>query len=65
MSDSTDSEVHLPGALREVRYSLREIMAEVQKEREGSSLGQEIVDQMEIGKLFSRKKKVRRGRAGK
>jgi hypothetical protein len=52
-------------SLSEVRYSLREILKEVQAEREGSSIGQEIVDQSEIGKLFNRKKKVRRGEAGK
>jgi hypothetical protein len=51
--------------LKEVRYSLRELLEEVQKEREGSSLGQEIVDQTEIGKLFGSKKKVRRGRNSK
>jgi hypothetical protein len=53
------------GSLTEVRYSLRELLKEVQAEREGSSIGQEIVDQSEIGKLFNRKKKVRRGEAGK
>jgi hypothetical protein len=51
--------------LAEVRYSLRELLKEVQDEREGSSIGQEIVDQSEIGKLFNRKKRARRGEAGK
>ena len=51
--------------LAEVRYSLRELLREVQEEREGSTIGQEIVDQSEIGKLFNRKKRARRGEAGK
>jgi hypothetical protein len=51
--------------LAEVRYPLRELLREVQAEREGSSIGQEIVDQTEISKLFIRRKKVRRGKAGK
>ncbi len=51
--------------LREVRYSLRDLMKEVQKERESSGLGQEMVDQEEIGKLFQSRKKVRRARPGK
>lgn len=51
--------------LREVRYSLRELLEEVNQEREGSSIGQEMVDQAEIGKLFkSRKKKAKRGKSG-
>jgi len=65
MSEIPDVSSEQPSELKEVRYSLREILEEVQQEREGSSLGQEIVDQGEIGKLFSRKKKVRRGRTRK
>ncbi len=51
-------------ALQEVRYSLREILEEVQAEKETSSLGQEIVDQAEINKLFNRKKRKRSGESG-
>ena len=51
--------------LEKENMRLRELLEEVQKEREGSSLGQEIVDQTEIGKLFGAKKKVRRGRKSK
>lgn len=51
--------------LKEVRYSLSELLSEVHQEREGSTLGQEMVDQSEIGKLFSSKKKVRRGKSRK
>ena len=65
MSETPGSDTHQPQGLKEVRYSLRQILEEVQKEREGSSLGQEMVDQMEIGKLFSRKQKVRRVRSRK
>ena len=52
-------------SLHEVRYSLTDILNEVQAEKETSTLGQEIVDQSEITKLFNRKKKVRRGKSGK
>jgi phosphate uptake regulator len=52
------------GGLQEVKYSLRDIMEEVKAERESSTIGQEIVDQTEISKLFNRKKKVRRGKSG-
>lgn len=51
-----------PNLLKEVRYSLRTLLTEVQQEREGSTIGQEIVDQSEIEKLFSKKKRVRRGK---
>ena len=50
--------------LSEVRYSLSDLISEVQAERVGSSIGQEIVDQVEISKLFNRRKKVRRGQTG-
>lgn len=51
--------------LKEVRYSLRELLAEVAQEREASTIGQEMVDQAEIGKLFkSKKKKANRGNPG-
>jgi len=58
--NTSSSESGKPAILREVRYSLRELLKEVQAEREGSSLGQEMVDQGEIDKLFSRKPTVRR-----
>jgi hypothetical protein len=48
--------------LKEVRYSLRELLQEVEAEREGSSIGQEIVDQTEISKLFKKRKKVPGGK---
>lgn len=52
-------------AIHEVRYSLTDILAEVNAEKETSTFGQEIVDQTEITKLFNRKKKARRGKSGK
>ncbi len=64
MTDKSSS--HQSGrvpVLREARYSLRELLQEVQAEREGSSLGQEMVDQGEIAKLFSRNTKVRRAKS--
>lgn len=65
-NESSPAPVEKPSTLlKEVRYSLRELLSEVQNEREGSSIGQEIVDQSEIGKLFSNKKKARRGKSRK
>ena len=49
--------------LQEVRYSLKEILEEVRAEKETSSLGQEIVDQTEISKLFTSNKRKRRGKS--
>lgn len=65
MTENKDDHAHNANKLKEVRYSLRALLEEVQQEREGSSIGQEIVDQMEIGKLFGSNKKVRRGRSRK
>jgi len=65
MSNETSQPPTKTLALGEIRYSLADLLKEVQTEREGSSIGQEIVDQGEISKLFNRKKKARRGKAGK
>lgn len=50
-----------PGALREVRYSLRMLLEELKEEQKDSVFGQEMVDQDEIVKLFARKRKKRGG----
>jgi hypothetical protein len=47
--------------LREVRYSLPELLAELQLERTTGAFAQEKLHQMEIGKLFQNRKK-RRGK---
>jgi hypothetical protein len=60
---SAGGELNRPD-LKEVRYSLSELLAEVQTEREASTIGQEIVDQSEISKLFKKRKKVRGGKKG-
>jgi hypothetical protein len=62
----SDSAPRSEGHLHEVRYSLRSLLLEVERERESSGLGQEMVDQSEIGKLFKMKKKgKRRAQSGK
>ena len=63
MSSSQGSEKRA-SAIHEVRYSLTDILEEVNAEKETSTFGQEIVDQTEISKLFNRKKKARRGKSG-
>ena len=64
MSETKYQKANTAQALHEVRYSLADLLEEVQAEKETSTLGQEIVDQIEISKLFNRKKKVRRGKSG-
>jgi hypothetical protein len=46
--------------LNEVRYSLPQLLREVKLEREAPAFAMEKLDQVEIGKLFSRKR-PRRG----
>ena len=45
--------------LAEVRYSLPEMLAEIQAEKGSASFAMEKLDQAEIGKLFKTKKPVR------
>lgn len=53
---AAESAVKLPATLlREVRYSLPEMLAELQLERGGGSFAMEKLDQVEIGKLFKPK----------
>lgn len=47
--------------LREVRYSLPELLVELQVERTSGAFSQEKLYQVEIGKLFQNRKK-RRGK---
>jgi len=42
-------------AIAEVRYSLPEMLAEIQTERAASTFAMEKLDQHEIGKLFKAK----------
>jgi hypothetical protein len=44
-----------PSALREVKYSLAEILAEIQAERATSAFAMEKLDQQDIKKLFKAK----------
>jgi len=43
--------------LREVRYSLKAMIAEVKEERKHSALGRELVDSTEIKKMFGHRKR--------
>jgi hypothetical protein len=47
------------GMLAEVRYSLPEMLAEIEAEKGSASFAMEKLDQAEIGKLFKTKKLVR------
>ena len=47
------------GALAEVRYSLPDLLAEIEAERGSASFAMEKLDQAEIGKLFKVKKVAR------
>jgi hypothetical protein len=48
-----------PAMLAEVKYSLPELLAEIQAEKGSASFAMEKLDQAEIGKLFKTKKPVR------
>lgn len=47
------------GTLREVRYSLPEMLAEIENERKSASFAGEKLEQAEIGKLFKARKPTR------
>lgn len=53
-ADESPVESHL---IQEVKYSLRDILKEVEAERRSSDFSREAVDQEEISKLFERKRK--------
>ena len=60
----TDSPEQAPGApkkgvLAEVKYSLPEMLAEIDAEKGSTSFANEKLDQSEIGKLFKAKKPAR------
>jgi len=50
-----------PAVITEIRYSLPDLLAELQLERSAGSFSQEKLHQVEIGKLFQNRKK-RRGK---
>jgi len=64
MSPEGKNKPGLATGLKEMRYSLTELLQEVQRERDSSTIGQEMIDQSEIENLFIRKQKARRGRQG-
>lgn len=46
----------------EVRYALKELLREVESERQQSALGREMVDQMEIQDFFKKRREHARRR---
>ncbi len=56
-ADPTPDSAPLPPALvvREVKYSLPNLLAELKAERANSTFAMEKLDQQEIGKLFKAK----------
>ena len=48
-----------PPPLTEVKYSLPDLLAEIEAERGSASFAMEKLDQAEIGKLFKSKKPIR------
>jgi hypothetical protein len=59
MSESESKPAPAPLVLTEVKYSLPEMLAELDAERGSASFAMEKLDQNEIGKLFKAKKPVR------
>lgn len=60
-----DPEAAPAGALHEVRYSLPRLLKEIQLERAATSFAMEKLDQVEIGKLFTKKRPRRALKPGK
>ncbi len=65
MSDNASEpaeELEIGLNIREVRYSLPQLLRELRLERTGSLFAKEILDQMEISQIFTtrRKKNARR-----
>ena len=60
-TESSPAEAPAPQSamLAEVRYSLPEMLAEIDAEKGSASFAMEKLDQAEIGKLFKTKKVVR------
>ena len=58
-AENTPPEAPKAGMLAEVRYSLPEMLAELEAERGSASFAMEKLDQSEIGKLFKSKKPIR------
>ena len=63
-ADSTDKPLPLAG-LAEVRYSLPELLREVQLERNAPAFATEKLDQVEIAKLFQKNRARRASRPRK
>jgi hypothetical protein len=55
----TAAQAPKPIVLMEVKYSLPEMLAELEAERGSASFAMEKLDQAEIGKLFKTKKPTR------
>jgi len=54
---------HSENAIQEVKYSLRALLEEVEQERGSSQFSRQAVDQEEIGKIFTAKKRIVKKRA--
>lgn len=61
MSEEENEELEI---VQEVRYSLRDLLREVEAERRMSEFARESVDQEEISKLFQRNRSKGRKRRG-
>ncbi len=59
MADTSSDPPPAPSGLRidEVRYSLPELLREVEQERRESSFAMESLDQVEIRKMFASRKR--------
>ena len=44
-------------SVKEVRYSYRAMMEEVEKERRYSTVGRELIDAVEIGQIFDNRRR--------
>lgn len=64
-AQSDSAEAAGTNGINEVRYSLPALLREIHQERSASSFAMEKLDQVEIGKLFAKKRPRRAAASGK
>ena len=58
-------ETKTASVINEVKYSLAELLVEVEEERQNSLLARELVDQAEIAGILKKNRRRSRGRNGR
>lgn len=61
--DSSQKKISKENALKEIKYSLTDLLDEARAERKASTMAKQIVDQLEIQKMLKDQKKKNSGNA--